>query len=174
LVLIVFQRYVIKKTDSVAISADYAHYAGDILMNVSVMASLFISSYFDVKYADPVFALLIAVYLTASAVRVVKKCLGQLIDAELPAEEKQKIVDIVLKAPEVSGLHDLRTRSSGTRWFIQLNLELNPDFTLAKAHAIADHVERLLIQAFPNAEIIIHEDPAGLDERHPQWCYEQI
>ena len=173
-VLIAFQRYVIKKTDSVAISADYAHYAGDILMNVSVMASLFISSYFDVKYADPVFALLIAVYLTASAVRVVKKCLGQLIDAELPAEEKQKIVDIVLKAPEVSGMHDLRTRSSGTRWFIQLNLELNPDFTLAKAHAIADHVERVLIQAFPNAEIIIHEDPAGLDERHPQWCYEQI
>ena len=173
LLLVVFQRYVIKKTNSVAIAADHAHYAGDILMNLSVMASLFISVHFDFRYADPVFALLIAAYLVVSAVRVVKKVLGQLIDAELPAEEKRKITEIVLNAPEVSGMHDLRTRSAGTCWFIQMNLELNPHFTLEKAHAVADNVEKLLIKAFPNAEIIIHQDPAGLKEHHPRWCYEQ-
>jgi len=173
LLLVVFQRYVIKKTNSVAIAADHAHYAGDILMNLSVMASLFISVHFDFRYADPVFALLIAAYLVVSAVRVVKKVLGQLIDAELPAEEKRKITEIVLNAPEVSGMHDLRTRSAGTCWFIQMNLELDPHFTLEKAHAVADNVEKLLIKAFPNAEIIIHQDPAGLKEHHPRWCYEQ-
>lgn len=172
LALILFQRYVVKKTKSVAIEADYAHYAGDIMMNLSVMASLFLSAYFGIGYADPVFAFLIAVYLILSAYRVVKKSFGQLIDAELPATDKRKIADIVLSVPDVSGLHDLRTRSSGTRWFIQLNLELNPDFTLAKAHAVADNVERLLTEAFPNAEIIIHQDPAGLNEHHPGWSYE--
>lgn len=173
LLLVSFQRYVVKKTKSVAITADYAHYAGDVMMNLSVILSLFIGSYFNFRYADPIFALLIALYLIICVRRVLKEALDQLIDAELPAEEKQKIADIVLKSPDVSGLHDLRTRSSGTQWFIQLHLELNPMFTLAKAHAVADHVEEGLKQAFPNAEIIIHQDPAGLYENHPQWCYEK-
>ena len=173
LFLIIFQRYVIKKTNSVAISADYAHYAGDVMMNLSVMASLFISVHFNFRYADPIFALLIALYLIVSAGRVVKKALGQLLDAELPAEEKHQIAQIVLSVPEVSGMHDLRTRSSGSCRFIQLNLELNPHFTLLKAHEVADNVEKLLMKAFPNSEIIIHQDPAGLDEHHPRWSYEQ-
>ncbi|MBQ8347843.1 MAG: cation diffusion facilitator family transporter [Alphaproteobacteria bacterium] len=173
LLLVSFQRYVVKKTKSVAITADYAHYAGDVMMNLSVILSLFIGSYFNFRYADPIFALLIALYLIICVRRVLKEALAQLIDAELPAEEKQKIADIVLKSPDVSGLHDLRTRSSGTQWFIQLHLELDPMFTLAKAHAVADHVEEGLKQAFPNAEIIIHQDPAGLYENHPQWCYEK-
>lgn len=171
--LTAFQRHVIKKTNSVAVSADFAHYAGDVMMNLSVIASLLISTRFDFRYADPVFALLIAAYLIVSAGRVVKKSLGQLIDEELPDEDKHRISEIVLKAPDVSGMHDLRTRSSGTKLFVQMNLELNPHFTLEKAHAVADNVERLLVEAFPNAEVIIHQDPAGLDENHPQWCYEQ-
>lgn len=174
LLLVSFQRYVVKKTNSVAISADYAHYAGDVLMNCSVIVSLFVSSYFQFRYADPIFALLIASYLIVSVVRVLKQSLSQLVDAELPVEEKQKIADVVLSSADVSGLHDLRTRSSGTHWFIQLHLELDPSFTLMKAHAVADAVEKRLQEAFPNAEIIIHQDPAGLNENHPQWCYEKI
>ena len=174
LLLVSFQRYVVKKTKSVAITADYAHYAGDVMMNLSVILSLFVGSYFNFRYADPIFALLIAVYLIVSVFRILKQSLAQLVDAELPDQEKQNIADIVLKSPDVSGLHDLRTRSSGTQWFIQLHLELDPLFTLAKAHAVADQVEKRLTQAFPNAEIIIHQDPAGLYENHPQWCYEKL
>lgn len=174
LLLVSFQRYVVKKTKSVAITADYAHYAGDVMMNLSVILSLFVGSYFNFRYADPIFALLIAVYLIVSVFRILKQSLAQLVDAELPDQEKQKIADVVLKSPDVSGLHDLRTRSSGTQWFIQLHLELDPLFTLAKAHAVADQVEKRLTQAFPNAEIIIHQDPAGLYENHPQWCYEKL
>lgn len=170
--LITFQKYVIKKTGSVAISADYTHYAGDILMNVSVIASLFIGSYFHFKYSDPIFALAIAAYLLISTWKILKTALTQLIDAELPREEKQKIANVVLSTPEVSGLHDLRTRASGTKWFIQLHLELDPNFTLMKAHTVADVVEQRLQEAFPNAEILIHQDPAGLKERHPEWCYQ--
>lgn len=172
--LIAFQRYVVRKTKSVAVSADYAHYAGDVLMNLSVMASLFIGARWRCDYADPVFALLIAGYLLFSAWRIVKAALIQLTDAELPHAEKQKITDIVLSTPEVDGLHDLRTRASGTKKFIQLHLELNPEFTLTKAHSVADAVEARLTGAFPDADILIHQDPAGLNEKHPDWCYQNI
>ena len=172
--LIVFQRYVIRKTKSVAIAADYAHYAGDILMNLSVMASLFIGAYWHFDYADPILALGIAGYLLFSAWKIIKTALIQLTDAELPREEKQKIANVVLTTPEVDGLHDLRTRASGAKWFIQLHLELNPEFTLAKAHAVADTVEARLMNAFPNADVLIHQDPAGLNEKHPEWCYHNI
>lgn len=172
--LIVFQRYVIRKTKSVAIAADYAHYVGDILMNLSVMASLFIGAYWHFDYADPIFALTIAGYLLFSAWKIIKTALIQLTDAELPREEKQKIANVVLTTPEVDGLHDLRTRASGAKWFIQLHLELNPEFTLAKAHAVADTVEARLMNAFPNADVLIHQDPAGLNEKHPEWCYHNI
>ncbi len=174
LLLVAFQRFVVKKTGSVAITADYAHYAGDVMMNLSVVASLFVSARFRFPYSDPIFALAIAVYLLVCARRVFGQAMVQLIDAELPHAEKQKIANIVLTTPDVSGLHDLRTRSSGTQWFIQLHLELDPDLSLSKAHAIADAVEKRLQSAFPNAEIIIHQDPAGLNEHHPQWCYEKI
>lgn len=174
LLLVTFQRFVVKKTGSVAITADYAHYAGDVMMNLSVVASLFVSARFRFPYSDPIFALAIAVYLLVCARRVFGQAMVQLIDAELPHAEKQKIANIVLTTPDVSGLHDLRTRSSGTQWFIQLHLELDPDLSLSKAHAIADAVEKRLQSAFPNAEIIIHQDPAGLNEHHPQWCYEKI
>ena len=172
--LIVFQRYVIRKTKSVAIAADYAHYAGDILMNLSVMASLLIGAYWHFDYADPIFALTIAGYLLFSAWKIIKTALIQLTDAELPREEKQKIANVVLTTPEVDGLHDLRTRASGAKWFIQLHLELNPEFTLATAHAVADTVEARLMNAFPNADVLIHQDPAGLNEKHPEWCYHNI
>ncbi len=174
LLLVAFQRFVVKKTGSVAITADYAHYAGDVMMNLSVVASLFVSARFRFPYSDPAFALGIAVYLLVCARRVFRQAMGQLIDAELPHAEKQKIANIVLTTPDVSGLHDLRTRSSGTQWFIQLHLELDPNLPLIRAHAIADAVEKRLQSAFPNAEIIIHQDPAGLNEHHPQWCYEKI
>lgn len=173
LALVTFQRYVMRKTNSVAISADYAHYAGDVMMNLSVIASLFITAYFKFEYADPIFALLIAVYLIFSAWNIFKMALVQLIDAELPKEEKRKIADVVLNCPEVSGFHDLRTRAAGTQWFIQLHLELNPSFTLEKAHGITKEVEKRLQAAFPNAEVIIHQDLAKGVCRLPEWYYDE-
>lgn len=171
--LVLFQRYVIRKTRSVAVSADYAHYAGDVMLNASVMLSLFLGAHFHFEYADPIFALLIAAYLLFSAGGILKRSFVQLIDTELPPEEKERIFEIIGTVPDVKGVHDIRTRSSGTRRFIQLHLELDPNLTLARAHAIADEVEKALCDAFPNTEVFIHQDPAGLYEDHPDWCYER-
>ena len=164
LLLVAFQRYVVGKTGSIAITADSTHYQMDILVNASVILSLWLVSEFGWTLADPLFALLIAGYIFWGARKIGLVAYHMLMDRELEPDERRKIVDIALSHPEVKGLHDLRTRSSGNRVFIQMHLEMDGDMTLLDAHAISDAVEAKVMQAFPNAEVLIHEDPEGLEE----------
>jgi ferrous-iron efflux pump FieF len=91
-------------------------------------------------------------------------------DRELPDETRARIRDIVLAHAEVRSLHDLRTRASGTGSFIQLHLELAADMSLMRAHEIADEVEALIHRVFPNAEVIIHQDPEGIREERTTFA----
>ena len=164
LALMAFQRYVIQRSGSLAISADLLHYKTDVLINASVILSLYLSSQMEIPLADPIFAIAIAAYIVRSAWQIGGEAFHVLMDHELPDADREKIQQIVLAQPGVLGMHDLRTRSSGTQVFIQLHLELNGEMTLNETHKIADHVERKVSQAFPNAEVIVHEDPEGVDE----------
>lgn len=171
--LVAFQRFVIRRTRSVAISADSLHYAGDVLINASVIVSLLLSIYLGWTLADPIIGLGIALFLMRSAWVIARDSLDLLMDREFEPEDRQKILDIARGHPRVYDVHDLRTRSSGLQQFIQLHLELDRHFTLLKAHAIADQVESRIREAFPNAEVIIHQDPAGLREGgHNRLTYE--
>jgi len=162
--LVAFQRYVVKKSGSMAIDADSLHYKTDVLINLGVMFSLFLSSYFGWRYADPIIAILIALYIVKGAWGIGQTALAILMDHELDDEDRQKIRDIVMAHSEVVGFHDLRTRSSGINVFIQFHLELDGDMRLKQAHDISEAVELELMDAFPNAEVIIHEDPEGVEE----------
>ncbi len=162
--LVKFQRYVVEKTGSIAITADSLHYVGDLLLNLSVIVALILSVYFDWQMADPIFALLIALYILKSAWVIGKQSLAQLMDQELPDEVREKIKAIALQHPEVRNLHELRTRSSGRQYFFQLHLEMDGELKLKEAHQIANEVEIEICKAFPNAEVIIHEDMEGLHE----------
>jgi len=162
--LVKFQRYVVKKTGSIAITADSLHYVGDLLLNSSVIIALILSIYFDWQMADPVFALLIAAFILKSAWDIIRQSLAQLMDQELPDGLREEIKKIALQHPEVRNLHELRTRSSGRQIFIQLHLEMDGELKLKEAHQIASEVEIEICKAFPNAEVIIHEDMEGLHE----------
>lgn len=162
--LVAFQRYVVKKSGSIAIDADSLHYKTDVLINLGVMVSLFMSTYLGWRYADPIVATLIALYIVKGAWEIGKTSLAILMDRELDDAERQKIRDIVMAHEEVKGLHDLRTRSSGINVFIQFHLELDGNMKLKDAHDISEQVEFELMEAFPNAEVIIHEDPEGVEE----------
>ncbi len=163
--LVWFQRFVIKRSGSVAISADSLHYQTDVLINASVILSLYLTSQLNVPLADPLFAVGIAAYIVFTAWQIGYNAYQILMDRELPDEDRQKIRDIVLAQPGVLGMHDLRTRSSGTQSFIQLHLELDGEMKLKDAHVIADKVEETVGNAFPNAEVIVHEDPQGVEEK---------
>jgi len=160
LCLVAYQRYVISKTKSVAISADSLHYLGDVLVNASVIVAIILAVQLEWYLADGLFAMGIALYISYNAYEIVRASFVDLMDEELPDEERDNIKDLVLSEEGVLGLHDLRTRKSGQDIFIQLHLDLPPDLKLKDAHAISDRVETKVMNAYPHAEVIIHQDPA--------------
>jgi ferrous-iron efflux pump FieF len=161
--LIVYQRRVARETGSIAIGADAIHYAGDLASNVGVVIAIVLYEAFGWTAADPLIALFVALILVFNAFSVFRSSYDQLMDRELPDADRERIKAIVRGHKDVWALHDLRTRASGLHTFIQLHLELDPAMTLIRAHAISDEVERELCAAFPHAEVIIHQDPAGAE-----------
>lgn len=161
--LLLFQRQVIARTGSIAIKSDSIHYLSDIVLNLSVFAALLLSAFFGVQQADPIFALGIAAYIIHSAWTIAKHAFDQLMDHELPETDRQRIIQLATGHSEVRDLHELRTRMAGQDLFIQLHLVLDRGIPLLDAHRIADEVELELRRAFPNADILIHQDPEGLE-----------
>lgn len=159
LVLLAIQRYVILKTDSTAIRADSLHYATDLLTNVSILLALYLTT-LGWTWADPVFAIAVAIYIFYSAFHIGHDSFQQLMDRELPADILQKIQETAMSHPEVTGTHETRTRQAGQTRFVQLHLELDEDMSLKKAHSIADQVEAEIKAFLPGAEVLIHQDPA--------------
>lgn len=167
LALVAFQRHVMRKTGSIAITADSLHYAGDLLINGGVMAALVIGLFWSWPYLDPIFAAGVGGYLLYNAAKIGRESLDMLMDRELPEEERERIKAIVLAHPAARAMHDLRSRRSGFDTFIQFHLELDPSLSLIDAHLIADEVEARIREMHPNAEVIIHQDPEGYMEDHP-------
>jgi ferrous-iron efflux pump FieF len=164
--LVVFQRYVVRKTGSIAIGADSLHYQTDVLVNAGVIVSLLLVSRLGWTLADPLIAIAIAGYIVLGVWKIAYGAINVLMDRELPDEDRQRIRAIVMEHPEVHDLHDLRTRSSGTQVFIQLDVEMDGELKLRDAHTIAVQVMIKLAAAYPNAEIFVHEDPAGEENPH--------
>lgn len=162
--LVVYQRHVVAATGSVAISADSLHYRGDLLVNGSVIVSLVLAMWFEAQLADPLFGIAIGLYILFSAIQIGRMSLDLLMDRELPDSDRARIREIAMAHPAVKSLHDLRTRSAGPDIFIQLHLEMDGNISLRRAHEISDTVEAQIMGAFPKAEVIIHQDPEGVEE----------
>lgn len=161
LVLVAFQRWVVRRTQSLAIRADMLHYQSDVVMNGAILLALGLSWY-GFHRADALFALGIGIWILYSALRMGYEAVQALLDRALPVDEHRAIMDIVAAQAEVLGAHDLRTRQSGPTRFIQLHLEMDDDLPLYQAHRIADDLERALLQRFPGSDIIIHLDPRSV------------
>ena len=164
--LLGFQRFVVRRTGSLAIQADSLHYQSDLLMNLAVIAALVLTEATGWPTIDPLFGLGAVLVLLYSAVGVARHALDTLMDRELPAEQRAYIRRLALEHPGAHNVHDLRTRRAGADVFIELHLELDGELSLDRAHDIADEVEARIRAAFPGADIIVHQEPAGLaDER---------
>jgi ferrous-iron efflux pump FieF len=163
-ILVLYQRYVVRQTGSLVVGADELHYRSDVVLNGSVIVSLLISGTFAWPYADPLFGIAIGVWIIYGAWQVAKTAVGQLMDHELPDADRARIRAIALGHPAVTAVHDLRTRASGPTAFIQVHIEMDGGMALAEAHRISDEVEAQLLAAFPRSEVIIHQDPAGIEE----------
>jgi len=160
--LVLFQRYVVRKTGSVAIGAESLNYQNDILVNASVIVSLAITTGYGWPAADPLFAIGIAAYIMWGAWRIGRRALDILMDRELPDDDRNRIRRLACNCEGVRGVHAIRTRSSGLHLFVQLHVELDDELSLREAHAVVEEVERALAQVYPNADILIHADPESV------------
>jgi ferrous-iron efflux pump FieF len=161
LILITYQRSVVRRTGSVAIHADHVHYSSDVLLNASVIAALVLDSMLHVRGADPVFGIGIAGWLIWHAREVASTAIDQLMDKEWPAEKRERFLAVARTHPELKGIHDLRTRSSGAHDFVQFHVWVDPDITVREAHRVMDELEAKLMAEFPGTEVLIHPDPEG-------------
>ena len=168
--LVLYQRRVVRQTGSLAVTADRLHYVGDLLTNAAVIAALLIGTQDRFTWFDPACALAIAGVIVKSAIDIVRSALDHLMDRELADADRERIREVVLAHPESRDLHDLRTRQSGNQAFIQFHLELDPRITLREAHRISDEIEAQILELFPGAEVIIHQDPAGIVEDRPPFA----
>ncbi len=165
--LVVFQRYVIARTRSLAIGADQLHYVTDIATNLGVVAAFVLAGLWGWTLADPLIGLAIAATIGWGAFNILRGSYDELMDREFDDADRQRIKDIVAQHKAVVSLHDLRTRRAGHRSFIQMHLELPAQMTLIEAHHISDEVEAAIQQAFPEAEVLTHQDPAGYETMMP-------
>lgn len=163
--LISYQRYVVRRTASLAIGTDRLHYSSDLLLNGSVIVALGLDQYAGLTGSDAIFGLLIALWLLFGAWRSSIDALNQLMDREWPDDLRERFLAATKEYSELAGLHDLRTRSSGTHYFAQFHVWVPAEWTVQEAHDRLDAIEEALQQRFPGTEILIHVDPEGQTDR---------
>ncbi|MNF31581.1 Ferrous-iron efflux pump FieF [compost metagenome] len=156
--LLMLQRKVIRKTGSTAVRADSLHYRSDLLLNASILVALLLA-YFGWPQLDAWFGLAIAFYILWSAVQIARESTATLMDQELPEAVSEQMMQLACSVPGVLGAHDLRTRVSGSHWFVQLHLELPGQLTLSVAHGLCDQVVAAINSKYPRAEVLVHADP---------------
>ena len=161
LALLAWQRHVIRRTGSLAISTDHVHYKSDLALNLAVIAALALEQFGGITGADALFGLAIAVWLGWGAWRASQAAINQLMDGEWPDEKRRRFVKVMARHPELRGVHDLRTRTSGNRDFVQFHVWVDPEMTIRQAHTVMDEIEIKLRAEFPGIEILIHPDPEG-------------
>ena len=163
--LVCFQRYIIKRVKSQAIEADSKHYIVDFISNGTVLLSLLVIFHFNWQWFDMVAATLVSVYLIFTAWHIACKALSEITDKEADNEIKARIIQAILTTDGVKGYHDLRSRLSGNRLFLEVHLEIDGNLPLFAAHKIAENAEKAIIDVCPQAQVIIHQDPYGLNEK---------
>jgi ferrous-iron efflux pump FieF len=158
-VLVRFLRRVARETNSIALAADSAHYSTDVLANGGVLALLVIVRVTGMPILDPIASLAISLYIVYAAFRVMRDSIDQLMDRALTDEVHERVREIALAHPEILGVHDLKTRSAGSRSFIELHLEIEGTKSLTEAHDAAVAVLRAIELEIPNSKVFVHADP---------------
>ena len=172
--LVWMQTQALKKTKSLAVAGDRAHYAADVAANVVVLIGVISGAYLGAPGLDAAAGLVVAVWLFWGAISLLRDSADHLLDHAGPEEARVAVTAAVLADPRISGLHQLRTRMAGQVLMVQMHVDLDPQLTLEAAHAIVVEAEQRIQAAFPHADILIHADPRGRGEVHAARAEEAV
>lgn len=164
--LISVQGWVVRRTRSVAVAGDRAHYAADLVSNVAAAAGLALARLTGEVRWDALAGLLVAAWLVWGAVGVLRGASNEIMDRELDDHEREEIARLACQDPRVLGVHQVRTRASGPFLHVQMHMDLQPHQSLIEAHQVIAAAERRILSAFPSADVLIHPDPFGHAEEH--------
>ena len=164
--LITLQGWVVRRTRSVAVAGDRAHYAADLLSNLAAIVGLALARLTGDPRWDALAGGVVAVWLTWGAVGVFRTASREIMDRELADDEREHILELATSDARVLGVHQVRTRASGPFLHVQMHMDLDPDQSLVEAHVVIAAAERRITAAFPSADVMIHPDPHGHAEVH--------
>lgn len=164
--LVWMQTQALKRSGSLAVAGDRAHYAADLASGVVVLVGVASGALLQAPGLDAAAGLVVAVWLFWGALGVLRSAADHLLDRAAPEADRVAITTAVLKDPRIAGVHQLRTRMTGLILQVQMHIDLDPTLTLEAAHAIVVEAEKRILAAFPNADILIHPDPRGAAEPH--------
>lgn len=174
MVLLAYQRRIIRQTGSVAIAADNAHYQADVVLSVTVMAALALDRFAGLHGADPLFGIGVACWLAFGAFRASRAAVDMLMDREWPTDRRAAFIAVASQQPGMLGMHDLRTRTSGSLHFAQFHMDVDPDLTVRAAHDLVEGIEARLKEAFPMTDVLIHIDPHGHVDTNDLFVEENV
>jgi ferrous-iron efflux pump FieF len=153
-------RWAARRSGSPALKADSLHYMTDLWVNGAALLALLVVRFTRWTAADPLVALIVAGYVFKTGASLALEATGDLSDRGLPEEELSRIRAVVASfAPEILGMHDLKTRRSGGQRFIELHLEIPRATSFQDAHDLTVRVLRAIEGEMPRSKVFVHSDP---------------
>lgn len=151
-----------RNLNSPAMVANAWHHRSDALSSVGtfigIAGAIFLGK--EWRVLDPIAAIIVSLFIMRVGWRLLRTSLNELLEKALPAEDEQRILDIVASLPDVCQPHHLRTRHIGNRVAIDMHIRIDGNATLNHAHALATELEHRLKDAFgDNALVSIHTEP---------------
>jgi cation diffusion facilitator family transporter len=149
-----------KETGSFALQSNVQHLAVDMLTSVGVLVALLITKFSGWHFADPLFGLLLSVWLGFSSLKMIHRAFDQVIDRHIDPAELEKIKDILAKETDLISFHKLRTRHSGNWHYVDVHIVVPRDWSVVQGHELADRIEKGIERELAPAVCTIHVDPA--------------
>ncbi len=155
---------VAKKYNNQAIEADALHFSTDILSSSVVLIGLVGAYYFNYHKADSFAALFVGLIVISISYRIGKKSIDALLD-RTPDISQDAIIELAYDIPEITRVHNIKLRASGSQVFINLNIHVIPDLNIEQAHSIAHKYEAKIVKSIERSSVHIHIEPDKINKK---------
>ncbi|MCS7300480.1 MAG: cation diffusion facilitator family transporter [Fimbriimonadales bacterium] len=166
-----------KRTHSLALMSNGQHLMIDFWTSLGLLIALGVIHFTGWVFIDALLAIAIALWLFRGAWRLAHRAFHELIDHRLPQEELTRIHQILRSEPNLLNYHNLRTRRAGAMRYVDVHIVLPNDWSLQRAHDVADALEKRIEQELCPAEVTIHVDPYDPEraaQREQQNLYREL